>query len=297
MERTIIICNTSSMPVASREASVYTSVTLAEYYRQMGLHVLLLADSTSRWAQALREMSGRLEEIPGEEAFPAYLESYIAAFYERAGYVRLPDGSRGSVTIGGTVSPAGGNFEEPVTQATLKVVGAFHGLSRERSDARKYPAIDPLISWSKYETVIDGKKSDYCKSIIRQGDEIGSMMKVVGEDGTSISDYVLYLKGEMLDAVYLQQNSFDLTDANCTRARQRYVTDKLISILGSDYSLASKDDARTFFNRMRQRFINWNYTEFESDAFKKAEAEIDSLYEEGKGSIGQAAELLLNGGE
>ena len=297
MERTIIICNTSSMPVASREASVYTSVTLAEYYRQMGLHVLLLADSTSRWAQALREMSGRLEEIPGEEAFPAYLESYIAAFYERAGYVRLPDGSRGSVTIGGTVSPAGGNFEEPVTQATLKVVGAFHGLSRERSDARKYPAIDPLISWSKYETVIDGKKSDYCKSIIRQGDEIGSMMKVVGEDGTSISDYVLYLKGEMLDAVYLQQNSFDLTDANCTRARQRYVTDKLISILGSDYSLASKDDARTFFNRMRQRFINWNYTEFESDAFKNAEAEIDSLYEEGKGSIGQAAELLLNGGE
>ena len=147
MERTIIICNTSSMPVAAREASVYTGVTLAEYYRQMGLHVLLLADSTSRWAQALREMSGRLEEIPGEEGFPAYLESYIAAFYERAGYVRLSDGSYGSVTIGGTVSPAGGNFEEPVTQATLKVVGSFHGLSRERSDARKYPAIDTLDSW------------------------------------------------------------------------------------------------------------------------------------------------------
>ena len=144
MERTIIICNTSSMPVAAREASVYTGVTLAEYYRQMGLDVLLLADSTSRWAQALREMSGRLEEIPGEEAFPAYLESLIAAFYERAGIVRLHDGSTGSVTIGGTVSPAGGNFEEPVTQATLKVVGSFHGLSRERSDARKYPAIDPL---------------------------------------------------------------------------------------------------------------------------------------------------------
>ena len=297
MERTIIICNTSSMPVASREASVYTSVTLAEYYRQMGLHVLLLADSTSRWAQALREMSGRLEEIPGEEAFPAYLESYIAAFYERAGYVRLLDGSHGSVTIGGTVSPAGGNFEEPVTQATLKVVGAFHGLSRERSDARKYPAIDPLISWSKYETVIDRKKSDFCKAIIHQGDEIGSMMKVVGEEGTSISDYVVYLKEEMLDAVYLQQNSFDLTDANSTRARQRYVTDKLIRILGSDYSMDNKDDARTFFNRMRQRFINWNYTEFESDAFKKAEAEIDALYEEGKGSISQKAELLLNGGE
>lgn len=149
IDRTVIICNTSSMPVAARESSVYTAVTIAEYYRQMGLNVLLLADSTSRWAQSMREMSGRLEEIPGEEAFPAYLESRIASFYERAGVVRLHGGALGSVTIGGTVSPAGGNFEEPVTQATLKVVGAFHGLSRERSDSRKYPAIDPLISWSK----------------------------------------------------------------------------------------------------------------------------------------------------
>ena len=194
MERTIIICNTSSMPVASREASVHTSVTLAEYYRQMGLHVLLLADSTSRWAQALREMSGRLEEIPGEEAFPAYLESYIAAFYERAGYVRLPDGSEGSVTIGGTVSPAGGNFDEPVTQATLKVVGAFHGLSRERSDARKYPAIDPLISWSKYHGVIAPEKTAFLQNILLHGNDIGSMMKVVGEEGTSLPDYIVYLK-------------------------------------------------------------------------------------------------------
>ncbi|MBR5218722.1 MAG: V-type ATP synthase subunit A [Clostridia bacterium] len=297
MERTIIICNTSSMPVASREASVYTSVTLAEYYRQMGLNVLLLADSTSRWAQALREMSGRLEEIPGEEAFPAYLESYIAAFYERAGYVRLPDGSTGSVTIGGTVSPAGGNFEEPVTQATLKVVGAFHGLSRERSDARKYPAIDPLISWSKYKSVIDHKKLAFCKSIIHHGDEISSMMKVVGEDGTSLADYITYLKEEMIDAVYLQQNSFDPVDANCTTDRQRYVTDKLVYILGSDFALADKDQARGFFNRMRQRFINWNYTEFESEAFKKAELEIDALYNEGTGKLSREAELLLKGGE
>ncbi len=298
MERTIIICNTSSMPVASREASVYTSVTLAEYYRQMGLNVLLLADSTSRWAQALREMSGRLEEIPGEEAFPAYLESYIAAFYERAGYVRLPDGSTGSVTIGGTVSPAGGNFEEPVTQATLKVVGAFHGLSRERSDARKYPAIDPLISWSKYPGVVDSPKTAFCKHIIQHGNEINAMMKVVGEEGTSLLDYITYLKSEMLDAVYLQQNSFDLTDANCTKARQRYVTDKLISILGSEYALDSKDDARAFFNRMRQRFINWNYTEFESDAFQKAEAEIDALYSEGNGKLTtESKTLLLKDGE
>ena len=297
MERTIIICNTSSMPVASREASVYTSVTLAEYYRQMGLHVLLLADSTSRWAQALREMSGRLEEIPGEEAFPAYLESYIAAFYERAGYVRLPDGSTGSVTIGGTVSPAGGNFEEPVTQATLKVVGAFHGLSRERSDARKYPAIDPLISWSKYKTVTDSKKSAFCKNILLEGDEIGSMMKVVGEEGTSLSDYQVYLKAEMLDAVYLQQNSFDLIEANCTRERQCYVTDKLIRILGSEYVLDNTDDARSFFNRLRQKFINWNYTEFESEAFKKAEQEIDEMYNEGQGTISASAERLLKESE
>lgn len=297
MERTIIICNTSSMPVASREASVYTSVTLAEYYRQMGLNVLLLADSTSRWAQALREMSGRLEEIPGEEAFPAYLESYIAAFYERAGYVRLPDGSTGSVTIGGTVSPAGGNFEEPVTQATLKVVGAFHGLSRERSDARKYPAIDPLISWSKYRSVIDNKKSEYCKNILHRGNEIGSMMKVVGEEGTSIADYVIYLKAEMLDAVYLQQNSFDLVDANCSTERQRYVTDKLISVLGSEYEVDNKDDARSFLNRMRQKFIDWNYTEFQSDAFKKVENEINALYKEKNGNLGFDAEVLLKDGE
>ena len=297
MERTIIICNTSSMPVASREASVYTSVTLAEYYRQMGLNVLLLADSTSRWAQALREMSGRLEEIPGEEAFPAYLESYIAAFYERAGYVRLPDGSTGSVTIGGTVSPAGGNFEEPVTQATLKVVGAFHGLSRERSDARKYPAIDPLISWSKYKSVIDNNKLEFCKGILQHGDEIGSMMKVIGEEGTTLSDYITYLKSEMLDAVYLQQNSFDLIEANCGTLRQRYVTDKLVYILGSNYAAESKDEARSFFNRMRQKFIDWNYTEFESESFKKAESEIDILYTKGGGKLSAPAEKILKDGE
>lgn len=297
MERTIIICNTSSMPVASREASVYTSVTLAEYYRQMGLHVLLLADSTSRWAQALREMSGRLEEIPGEEAFPAYLESYIAAFYERAGYVRLPDGSKGSVTIGGTVSPAGGNFDEPVTQATLKVVGAFHGLSRERSDARKYPAIDPLISWSKYQGVIASEKMAFLRNILLHGNDIGSMMKVVGEEGTSLPDYIVYLKEEMLDAVYLQQNSFDLTDADCGAKRQRYVTDKLIRVLGSEYALNDKDEARGFFNRMRQKFIDWNYTEFMSEAFNAREAEIDRQYEEGCGKCSYEAEALCKGGE
>ncbi len=294
MERTIIICNTSSMPVASREASVYTSVTLAEYYRQMGLNVLLLADSTSRWAQAMREMSGRLEEIPGEEAFPAYLESYIAAFYERAGYVLLPDGSRGSVTIGGTVSPAGGNFEEPVTQATLKVVGAFHGLSRERSDARKYPAIDPMLSWSKYKPVISQKKQEFLKDILLRGDEIASMMKVVGEEGTTLEDYITYLKAEMLDAVYLQQNSFDAVEASCGVERQRCISTKLVRLLGSDYELTEKDDARVFFNRLRQHFIDWNYSTFESEAFKLLESELDGRYADLGGRLTREAEVIIN---
>ncbi len=280
MERTIIICNTSSMPVASREASVYTSVTLAEYYRQMGLNVLLLADSTSRWAQALREMSGRLEEIPGEEAFPAYLESYIAAFYERAGLVRLYDGACGSVTIGGTVSPAGGNFEEPVTQATLKVVGAFHGLSRERSDARKYPAIDPLISWSKYQSILPADDLSFLKHILFTGEEIGEMMKVVGEEGTGLSDYIVHLKGNLLDAVYLQQNSFDPVDGACGVPRQRYVAKKLLGILKADYRLADKDAARAFFNRMRSLCLDWNYTPFDSEDFALAEAKIDRYFDE-----------------
>lgn len=293
MERTIIICNTSSMPVASREASVYTSVTLAEYYRQMGLNVLLLADSTSRWAQALREMSGRLEEIPGEEAFPAYMESYIAAFYERAGQVRLSDGTTGSVTIGGTVSPAGGNFEEPVTQATLKVVGAFHGLSRARSDARKYPAIDPIQSWSKYKGVISQDKVGFCFNILKKGVDVGSMMKVVGEEGTSLDDYLVYLKEEMLDAVYFQQNSFDAIDANATVERQMYDLDKLLRILGSDFAVSDKEEARTYFNQLRQKFIDWNYTEFQSDGFKKLEKEIDDLYASKNGKLTAEAESLL----
>ena len=297
MERTIIICNTSSMPVAAREASVYTAVTLAEYYRQMGLHVLLLADSTSRWAQALREMSGRLEEIPGEEAFPAYLESYIAAFYERAGIVRLNDGSVGSVTIGGTVSPAGGNFEEPVTQATLKVVGAFHGLSRERSDARKYPAINPLESWSKYKSVMREDWVSFARQCLFRGTEIGQMMKVVGEEGTSLDDFIIYLKSDFLDAVYFQQNSFDEIDSSPEVERQTYVFKKLLKVLGSSFALESKDDARAYFNQMRQEFLDWNYSIWMSDAFKKLEADIDALYASKSGSLNSAAAAMLKDGE
>lgn len=297
MERTIIICNTSSMPVAAREASVYTSVTLAEYYRQMGLHVLLLADSTSRWAQALREMSGRLEEIPGEEAFPAYLESYIAAFYERAGIVKMNDGSIGSVTIGGTVSPAGGNFEEPVTQATLKVVGSFHGLSRERSDARKYPAIDPLDSWSKYKSVIREDWVGFARKCLKRGTEINQMMKVVGEEGTSTEDFVTYLKSDFLDSVYFQQNSFDEIDAAASVERQTYVFKYLIEILGTAFEFETKDAARAYFNKLRQTFIDWNYIEWMTDAFKAKEAEIKELYASQKGTLTADAAALLKDGE
>ena len=278
MERTIIICNTSSMPVAAREASVYTAVTMAEYYRQMGLNVLLLADSTSRWAQAMREMSGRLEEIPGEEAFPAYLESVIAAFYERAGKVRLRNGKIASVTIGGAVSPAGGNFEEPVTQATLKVVGAFHGLSRERSDARKYPSIHPIDSWSKYQGVVDMARVEEARGILRRSSEINQMMKVIGEEGTSAEDYILYQKGELLDAVYLQQNSFDPIDAACEPERQAHEFNVLYDVLTRDYALSDKKEIRAFFNQVRQEFLDWHGTVYGTPEFAAQETKLTDLY-------------------
>ena len=259
MERTIIICNTSAMPVAAREASVYTAVTLAEYYRQMALNVLLLADSTSRWAQAMREVSGRLEEIPGEEAFPAYLESRIAAFYERAGAIELRDGRVGSVTIGGTVSPAGGNFEEPVTQGTLKVVGAFHGLSQARADARRYPAIDPLDSWTKYTGIIAPEKVLKVRRLLARGNEVRQMMTVVGEEGTSIDDFVVMLKATFFDDAYLQQNAFDDVDGATPAQRQQFVFDKVLDVLELDFSFDSKDQARQSMVEATDLFRNWNY--------------------------------------
>jgi len=266
---------------------------MAEYYRQMGLNILLLADSTSRWAQALREMSGRLEEIPGEEAFPAYLESTIAGFYERAGFVRLKDGKTGSVTIGGTVSPAGGNFEEPVTQATLKVVGAFHGLSRERSDARKYPAIHPLDSWSKYQGIIPTDEVDYALRFLVRGTEIEQMMKVVGEEGTSLDDYLIYLKGDFLDAVYLQQNSFDKVDKAASPERQRYLFDDMLLVLGSDFNFKEKEEARIWFNGLRQKFIDYNYAPWQESEFKKIESEILSMIEDKSEGVDKTAQALI----
>ncbi|MCK5491759.1 MAG: V-type ATP synthase subunit A, partial [Candidatus Omnitrophica bacterium] len=279
MERTIIICNTSSMPVAARDASVYTGATLGEYYRQMGLDVLLLADSTSRWAQAMREVSGRLEEIPGEEAYPAYLESRIAEFYERSGLVELYFGVKGSLTIGGTVSPAGGNFDEPVTQSTLKVVGAFHGLSRDRANARKFPSVDPLESWSRYFSFIDADLIKKAKNILVKGNEVDQMMKVVGEEGTSMEDFVIYLKAEMLDTVYLQQNGYDKVDSATSLQRQEYVFGKVYSVLNKEFNFDKKENARKSFYELRQLFIDWNYKEWDSGDFKSQEETIEKFLE------------------
>ena len=281
MDRTIIICNTSSMPVAARESSVYTAATIAEYYRQMGLTVLLLADSTSRWAQAMREISGRLEEIPGEEAYPAYLESRIAQFYERAGIVKLHDGSIGSMTIGGTVSPAGGSFEEPVTQSTLKVVGAFHGLSRDRADARKFPSVDPLESWSKYKGIIAEESVAKAREVLFKGEGVNQMMKVIGEEGTSYEDFEIYLKAEFLDAVYIQQNGFDPVDSATAPERQQYVFNIISEwVLKKEFAIKDKTKARQFFYNLRQAFIDLNYKEWESQSFKTQQEKIETLLKE-----------------
>jgi len=287
MTRTVIICNTSSMPVAARESSIYLGMTIAEYYRQMGLDVLMLADSTSRWAQALREMSGRLEEIPGDEAFPAYLASRIAEFYERSGVLEFNNGKKGSVTIGGAVSPAGGNFEEPVTQATLAVVGAFLGLSRERSDSRRYPAINPLISWTKYvddvskelEKQIEGwgKMVHKAAKFLRKGDEIGKRMEVVGEEGTSMEDLVTYLKAEMYDFSYLQQNAFDKEDAFCPLKRQVPLFELINTILDKHFKFHTHDEARTYFLSLQNKLKNMNFMAFEGEEYRKAWAEIEHM--------------------
>lgn len=277
MERTIIICNTSAMPVAAREASVYTAATLAEYYRQMGLNVLLLADSTSRWAQAMRELSGRLEEIPGEEAFPAYLESRIAAFYERAGALELRDGRIGTLTIGGTVSPAGGNFEEPVTQATLKVVGAFHGLSRARSDARRYPAIDPLDSWSKYTGIIPPQKVNRMRALLARGNEVRQMMTVVGEEGTSVEDFTVALKAGFFDDCFLQQNAFDDVDGNTPAERQSFVFDKILEVVDVDFDFKDKTEARHTMVAFSDVFRNWNFAAAGSEDYSRLLAQVDRL--------------------
>lgn len=267
INRTAIICNTSSMPVAARESSIYLGMTIAEYYRQMGLNILLLADSTSRWAQALREMSARLEEIPGEEAFPAYLASRIADFYERSGVLQMKNGKKGSITLCGAVSPAGGNFEEPVTQSTLSVVGAFLGLSRERSDSRRYPAIDPLISWSKY---CHSKEVGEVLNLLQKGQEIAKRMEVVGIEGTPLSDFLTYLKAELYDFSYLQQNAFDKEDAFSPLSRQKELFELMLLLFKKPFTFLTHDQAREFFLNLQSQIKNLNFMPYRTKAYEDA---------------------------
>ena len=288
MDRTIIICNTSSMPVAAREASIYTGLTLGEYYRQMGFHVLLIADSTSRWAQAMRETSGRLEEIPGEEAFPAYLDSSIKAVYERAGIIRSNDGSTGSLTMIGTVSPAGGNFEEPVTQSTLSTVKTFLGLSADRAYKRFYPAVDLLLSWSRYFGQLEGwfashvapdwvKRVQAMTDLLHRGDAVNQMIQVTGEEGITLEDFVLYQKALFLDMVYLQQDAFDEVDSSCPIERQQASFDLVCELLDRPYAFSDKAAVRAFFTRLTGLFKNLNYAASASPTYASYLSQIREL--------------------
>ncbi|RAU19410.1 V-type ATP synthase subunit A [Nitrincola tibetensis] len=288
MDRTVIICNTSSMPVAAREASIYTGITISEYYRQMGYNVLLIADSTSRWAQAMRETSGRLEEIPGEEAFPAYLDSAVRALYERAGLVRTNDGSIGSLTLIGTVSPAGGNFEEPVTQSTLRTVKTFLGLSADRAYKRAYPAVDPLISWSRYLSQLENWFNTHLDvewvpqvrdmlNLLRQGEEVQQMMQVTGEEGVTLSDYILWQKSQCLDQVYLQQDAFDPVDISTPIQRQRDLFRLLVRSLQGIPTLETKEAVRKHFVHLTGLLRNLNYTRQDSPEYPRLWQEIEAL--------------------
>jgi V/A-type H+-transporting ATPase subunit A len=274
--------------VAARESSIYTGVTLAEYYRQMGYNVLVIADSTSRWAQAMRETSGRMEEIPGEEAFPAYLDSAIKNVYERAGIVRCADNSTGSVTMIGTVSPAGGNFEEPVTQATLSTVKTFLGLSYDRAYKRFYPAIDPLISWSRYldqmepwyrenygEDWVPAVKETH--DLLHRGDSINQMMQVTGEEGVTIEDYVTHQKALLVDMVFLQQDAFDAVDVSMSRERQIESFKLVREIVTMELDFESKEATREFFTRLTSLYKNWNYTAADAPDYKRYLGEIRDL--------------------
>ena len=288
MDRTVIICNTSSMPVAAREASIFTGITIGEYYRQMGLDVLLIADSTSRWAQAMRETSGRLEEIPGEEGFPAYLDSSIKGIYERAGVIQTNDGSVGALTMIGTVSPAGGNFEEPVTQSTLSAVKCFLGLSAERAYKRFYPAVDPLLSWSRYRKQLTSWYTDHMghdwaprveemEALLVRGNEVQQMIQVTGEDGVTLDDFVLQQAALFLDMVYLQQDAFDDIDAAMPLDRQKERFGMVYAIVTRDYAFADKAAAREHFTRMTGLFKNLNYAAPRSNEEERLKGEIEAL--------------------
>jgi V/A-type H+/Na+-transporting ATPase subunit A len=290
IERTIIIANTSNMPVAAREASVYTAMTIGEYYRAMGLKVLLMADSTSRWAQALREMSNRLEELPGPDAFPMDLSAVISNFYSRAGFVFLNNGKTGSITFIGTVSPAGGNLKEPVTESTRKAARCFYGLSQARADSKRYPAIDPIDSYSKYleypevqenltknvgESWLD--EVTKAKDVLLRGKEAMEQINILGDDGVPIVFHETFWKSELIDFVILQQDAFDKIDASTPMKRQQYMLSKVLGVVESSYSFKHFEDVSTFFKEVINEFKQMNYSEFESEKFKQHEKTLEEL--------------------
>jgi len=289
-EKTTIICNTSNMPVAAREASVYVGMTLAEYYRAMGLKVLILADSTSRWAQALREMSNRMEELPGPDAFPVELPATIANFYSRAGKTQLNNGKWGSVTFIGTVSPAGGNFKEPVTESTSKVARCFFALSQKRADAKRYPAIDPIASYSKYldypefientdQSMQEGwvEKVKKCKDLISEGLEASDQISILGDDAVPVEYHIAFWKSEMMDFALIQQDSFDDVDMKTSLKRQQYMLNKLMDIGEMEFDFSEFEEVGTFFKQIINLLKQMNYSPFDSAQFKKYRKELDDI--------------------
>ena len=293
MERTIIIANTSNMPVASREASVYTAMTIAEYYRAMGLKVLLMADSTSRWAQALREMSNRMEELPGQDAFPMDLSAIIGAFYSRAGYVYLKNGATGSITFIGTVSPAGGNLKEPVTEGTKKVARCFYALEQNRADRKRYPAVNPIDSYSKYieypefeeyiKTKIEGDwigMVNQMKTLLLRGKEVQEQINILGDDGVPVDYHVTFWKSEVIDFVILQQDAFDKIDAVCPLERQEFMLKLVMDICNSDYKFETFLDVMDYFKRIINICKQMNYCEFHSDKFEEHLGKLKELLAE-----------------
>lgn len=291
--KTSIVCNTSNMPVAAREASVYVGMTLAEYYRCMGLKVLLLADSTSRWAQALREMSNRMEELPGQDAFPVELPATIANFYSRAGQVELANGSKGSVTFIGTISPAGGNFKEPVTESTSKVARCFYALSQKRADSKRYPAIDPLLSYSKYidysefieyanENIMEGwvEAVKRTKDIMRMGLEARDQINILGDDAVPIDYHVNFWKSEVVDFALIQQDSFDPVDMMTDMERQHFMLQLILDICRRDYDFEEFEDVRNYFKNLINLLRQMNYSKFQSEDFNRYEKELKEQVEQ-----------------
>jgi V/A-type H+-transporting ATPase subunit A len=290
MERTVIIANTSNMPVAAREASIYTAITVAEYFRDMGLHVALMADSTSRWAEALREVSGRLGELPGESGYPAYLASRLAEFYERAARVRTLAGEEGSVTIIGAVSPPAGDFSEPVTSHTKRYVRSFWALDRGRAQARFYPAIDPLVSYAEDVDVmarwwqIQGNPDwrDHRQRILallQQQEKLERMARIVGKDALPDKQQLALLCAELINQGFLYQSSFSSIDRYCSPERQSAMLRLLMHFIdraeGTLKSGASPEAIGAVSVLRRLRRLGEELAEDDSDEVARIWAAID----------------------